>query len=162
MAKCQTCGTELPDGTTSGPCPKCLIGLGVAAGEAKPRRTRHFAGYELVRQIGCGGMGVVYEALETDLGRPVALKLILDSQACSPVARRRFLLEAKSAARLDHPNIVPIYHFGEHEDQPFIAMKLVRGETLRTKLNRGEVGLPRGNSGATKSTCRRDRDGSHA
>jgi serine/threonine protein kinase len=140
--KCPTCGTEVP---ASGQCPKCLIGLGLAAGEAAlsagdapaARGPRHFAGYKQVRQFGFGGMGVVYEAVEIDLNRPVALKLILDAQACSPVARRRFMIEAEAAARLDHPNIVPVYHVGEHEDQPFMSMKLVRGESLRAKMNRG-------------------------
>ncbi len=83
-------------------------------------------------------MGVVYEARQPGLSRTVALKMILGAETCSPILRRRFYIKAEAAARLDHPNIVPIYEVGEYENQPFISMKFVRGETLRDKMKRGE------------------------
>jgi serine/threonine protein kinase/ABC-type phosphate/phosphonate transport system substrate-binding protein len=151
--KCRTCGVEIPSDTPMGQCPKCLFGLGVAAADqpAPARAPRCFAGYELVRQIGFGGMGVVYEARQPHLNRTVALKMILGGESCSPVIRRRFFIEAEAAARLDHPNIVPIYEVGEFEDQPFLSMKLIQGESLRGKMARGELGLPKEGQGLSKS-----------
>ena len=151
--KCRTCGIEIPLDTPLGQCPKCLFGLGVAAADepAPARAPRCFAGYELVRQIGCGGMGVVYEARQPNLNRTVALKMILGGETCSPVMRRRFFIEAEAAARLDHPNIVPIYEVGEFEDNPFLSMKLVHGESLRKKMVHGELGLPKDGKGLSKS-----------
>lgn len=101
-------------------------------------------------------MGVVYEALQVNLRRPVALKMILDSQAGSPMAHRRFRVEAETAARLDHPNIVPIYEIGEHEGQLFLSMKFIAGRTLREKIASGDLCLqPKGN--ATSRTDLRQR-----
>jgi serine/threonine-protein kinase len=151
--KCRTCGIEIPTDTPMGQCPKCLFGLGVAAADepAPARAPRSLAGYELVRQIGFGGMGVVYEARQPRLNRTVALKMILGGESCSPVVRRRFFIEAEAAARLDHPNIVPIYEVGEFEDQPFLSMKLVQGESLRRKMARGELRLPKDGEDLGKS-----------
>jgi serine/threonine protein kinase len=150
---CRTCGIEFPSDTPMGQCPKCLFDLGVAAADepAPTRDRRCFAGYELVRQIGCGGMGVVYEARPPRLNRTVALKMILGGESCSPVIRRRFFIEAEAAARLDHPNIVPIYEVGEFEDQPFLTMKLIPGESLRKKMIRGELGLAKDGESPNKS-----------
>jgi serine/threonine protein kinase len=140
--KCPTCAAELPPGTPLGSCPRCLFGLGLETEKtAAPKRPPHrFASYDLIRQLGCGGMGVVYEARQPGLSRTVALKMILGAETCSPILRRRFHIEAEAAARLDHPNIVPIYEVGEYEDQPFISMKLVRGKSLRDKMKHGEFG----------------------
>lgn len=125
-------------------CPECLLKLGfpgptsvAAAGAGR------FGEYELLRQIGRGAMGVVYEALHVKLNRRVALKMILDSQITSPVVRHRFNVEAQAAAKLDHPNIVPIYEVGEWNGQPYLAMKLVQGRSLREQMARGEIGLGR-------------------
>lgn len=156
---CGRCGEEVPLRAPFGHCPKCLLELGFAAtGEADDRldrssgkENRRFGDYELGRLLGRGGMGVVYEAMQTSLHRPVALKMILDSQVASPVMRRRFAIEAEAAAKLDHPNIVPIYEVGEHEHQPFLTMKLVQGENLRQKLARGEVCVTSPNGTQTKA-----------
>lgn len=86
-------------------------------------------------------MGVVYEAIQVSLGRRVALKMILNAEGASPTALRRFTLEAATVARLDHPNIVPLYEIGEVNGQPFLSMKLIPGETLLKKMARGEIGL---------------------
>jgi len=130
-------------------CPKCLLDPGADTLEEKStcHRTslsaqgRRFGDYELGRQIGRGGMGVVYEAIQVSLRRSVALKMILDSHLASVVVRRRFAFEAEAAAKLDHPNIVSIYEVGEHLDQPFLCMKLVQGEGLNNKIARGELGV---------------------
>jgi serine/threonine protein kinase len=105
-----------------------------------PTTNRRFANYELESILGRGGMGVVYKATQVNPRRLVALKmLVVEAEAGSPNALRRFSIEAEAAAKLDHPNIVPIYEVGEHEGQPFLSMKLIGGETLRRKFATGEL-----------------------
>src|SRR3954469_1297183 len=90
--------------------------------------------YKLSRKIGSGAMGVVYEALDPKLNRPVAIKTILKSRLDEEVAREysvRFREEAQAVARLNHPNIVQVYDFGEEDDVAFIVMELVRGKDLK-------------------------------
>ena len=115
---------------------------------------RRFGDYELREALGRGGMGVVYEAMQITLRRPVALKMIVDSEAASPRALRRFTLEAEVAAKLDHPNIVPIYEVGEHNAQPFLSMKLIAGEDLRKKIASGELCLTPRSGAASKTELR--------
>jgi serine/threonine protein kinase len=87
--------------------------------------------YQLVEQIGEGGMGVVWKALDTQLNRHVAVKLLPAEVADSPERRRRFQREAQAAAGLKHPNIAVIHGVGEHEGLPFLVMELIDGHTLR-------------------------------
>jgi len=113
-------------------------------------RDQVFGGrYRLVRQLGEGGMGQVWEAQDRTLGRPVAVKVISRlAGGGSPAdeARARFLREARITAQLQHPNIVTLYDLGEsgpgNDRIPFLVMELVRGEGLDAKLRRGAVTLP--------------------
>jgi serine/threonine-protein kinase len=94
--------------------------------------------YSLIEELGRGGMGIVYLAHEVALDRSVALKLLPPEYAAQPALKERFLREAKTAARLSHPNIVPIYAVDEVDDFVFFAMAYVEGETLGERVsNRG-------------------------
>jgi serine/threonine protein kinase len=95
-----------------------------------------FAGYRIDELVGRGGMGVVYRATDTGLERSVALKLLAPELARDESFRRRFATESKVAASLDHPNVIPIYHAGEHDGVLYLAMRFVRGEDLRLRLQR--------------------------
>ena len=93
-----------------------------------------FAGYRIEAEVGRGGMGVVYRALDTRLDRPVALKLIAPELAEDPQFRERFLRESRLAAAIDHGNVLPIYEAGEHDGQLFLAMRFVQGTDLKARL----------------------------
>ena len=92
--------------------------------------------YSLERELGRGGMGVVYLAREVRLDRPVAIKLLPPRLAAEPSLRERFVREARTAAKLSHPNIVPIYAVDEVADHVFFAMAYVDGETLTERVRR--------------------------
>ncbi len=92
--------------------------------------------YEILEQIGKGGMARVYRAMDLNLGREVAVKVLLESFAKDPEFIERFRREAKASAALDHLNIVRIYDFAETQDLSFLVMELVRGEDVRAKLAR--------------------------
>ena len=90
--------------------------------------------YEIVAPIGAGGMGEVYRARDTRLGRDVAIKILPPAFASDPDRLRRFEQEARAAGQLNHPNIVALYDIGTHEGAPFIVIELLEGESLREKL----------------------------
>ncbi len=90
--------------------------------------------YSLERELGRGGMGIVYLAREVSLDRLVALKILPPRLAAQPALRERFLREARTAARLSHPNIVPIFRVGERADFVYFAMAYVEGETLGSRV----------------------------
>ncbi|MFQ5500889.1 MAG: serine/threonine protein kinase [Phycisphaerae bacterium] len=98
-------------------------------------------GYEIVKQIGRGGMGVVYKAIQQSTKREVALKLLLEGPLASEQSRRRFEREIALAAQLRHPNIIPIYDSGSFDGRMYYAMEYVRGAALNEYLKKNELDI---------------------
>ncbi len=155
---CTDCGAELADDAVRGLCPRCLLQAGLgsqtdpdatvsAAGGSQRRRTLPEIGgqcgpYRIVRLLGRGGMGVVYEAEEQETSRRVALK-VLGRQFDSPSDRARFLREGRLAASINHPNSVYVYGTEEIDGTPTIAMELVAGGTLQERVKKqGPMPVP--------------------
>src|SRR5215218_1111900 len=105
-------------------------------GEPADLTGRTLGGFQVVRKIGSGGMGQVYLARQLSLKRPVALKLLKADLLRNPTALRRFEAEAHAVARLNHPNIVQVYEFGEHDGLRYMALEYVEGRNLREYLAR--------------------------
>jgi len=153
--QCPNCGKRLPPSTLEGLCPECLLKVGATdsvpepvagptgtvvldSGPAvppliSPEIGETFGRYRVLRRLGHGGMGVVYEAEELDSGRRVALKVINEKLGSSP-DRARFLREGRLAASINHPNCVYVYGTEEIEGTPVIAMEFVTGGTLQQRL----------------------------
>src|ERR1700687_768909 len=93
-------------------------------------QTRRLGDFEILRELGRGGMGVVYEARQVSLNRKVALKVLSGGLGLTPKAVQRFHREAEAAAKLHHTNIVPVYATGEQDGTHFYAMELIDGPSL--------------------------------
>jgi serine/threonine protein kinase/Tfp pilus assembly protein PilF len=97
--------------------------------------------YKILEKLGEGGMGVVYKAEDTKLKRTVALKFLSPQAVGTEEDKNRFIHEAQAAAALNHPNICTVHEIGEYENQPFIAMECIEGESLKAKIKSGPLGL---------------------
>ncbi len=95
--------------------------------------------YEVLALVGAGGMGQVYKARDTRLGRPVALKLLRSDVATRPDRRARFESEARAISALSHPHICAVFDIGDDEGRPFLVMEWLEGETLDDRLTRGAL-----------------------
>jgi predicted Ser/Thr protein kinase len=135
---CTSCGGSLVEGAKF--CPHCGAQARTEAPPADPLRKllEQALGthYRVERELGRGGMGTVYLAHESGLDRHVAIKVLPPDRAQSELYRERFRREARTAARLSHPNIVPLHAFGEHEGMLYYVMGYVDGESLAERLAR--------------------------
>ena len=130
---------------------------GEATGDLPVRRLpplEQLGDYRIVREVGRGGMGVVYEAEQVSLGRHVALKVLPPQMLRDAKTRRRFEREARAAAKLHHTNIVPVFGVGEQGETPYYVMQFIQGQGLDCvleelrRLRTGEAGPPAANPGA--------------
>jgi serine/threonine protein kinase len=158
--RCSICGRKLPAGNSAASCPVCLLRLALDPGnsgtrlvneesfnesaidapEASPRRFGH---YEILirpdgslQELGHGAMGITFKAIDLNLRIPVALKVLNLQLFQEELARRRFFREARSAARVRHPNVASVYHLGARGREIFYAMEFVEGETLENLIKR--------------------------
>ncbi|MCC7374540.1 MAG: protein kinase [Verrucomicrobiales bacterium] len=141
---CSRCGAPLVASELGIHCARCLAAELLNSNAATDSERglqvlRRLGDYELIQEIGRGGMGVVFRARQVSLDRWVAVKVPREAWLNSPDQLRRFRAEATSAARLRHPNIVAVHEIGEDQGQVFFAMDLVEGESLASLCDRGRL-----------------------
>jgi tetratricopeptide (TPR) repeat protein/predicted Ser/Thr protein kinase len=147
---CPQCGTPLPTGALAGLCPACLLAQGAAdsatGGQTPPFQpppvaelAAKFPQLEILELIGKGGMGAVYKARQKQLDRLVALKILPPGIGADPAFAGRFAREARALAKLNHPNIVTLYEFGDAGGQFYFLMEFVDGVNLRQLLHVGRI-----------------------
>ncbi len=154
---CSRCGAPLSADALKGLCPRCLMALNLAApteipGEVGPHGTKvfepppttieiakHFPQFEILECLGRGGMGVVYKARQPKLNRMVALKVLAPEKVAETKFAERFEREAQALARLNHPNIVTVYDFGEVDGLYYLLMEFVDGVSLRPLLQTRKI-----------------------
>lgn len=150
---CPVCGGTLDGNPVEGLCVSCLLGavltpraeesVDLQEPAAALLRQRRFGPYELLGELGRGGMGIVFRARQRQPDRLVALKIIAAGELAEPRVVQRFRREAEAAAALEHPNIVSIYEVGEQGGLPYFSMRLIEGPTLaETLAQRGPGGQP--------------------
>jgi eukaryotic-like serine/threonine-protein kinase len=142
---CPYCSSETARNSKEGFCTRCLFASAVEF-EAEETEGRNgdfywdgallekYGNYEIIEEIGRGGMGVVYRAFQSRVRRMVALKLIKGGALATPEQLARFESEVETASNLDHPNIVPIYELGEQDGHYYFSMRLVEGCSLQKHL----------------------------
>ena len=144
---CSKCGRVLMDGSLNslqahtlayGKPPEHVLRISLGSKMPIP----NVPGYDIQRELGRGGMGVVYQAREVALNRTVALKMILSGAQASEQERARFSKEAEAVASLQHPGIVQIFHIGEYEGLPFLTLEYVSGGSLAQRLNADDMMRP--------------------
>ena len=148
---CPQCGTPLSPGALAGLCPACLLKAGAAADTVTDARqpsfippaiaelAAKFPQLEILELIGKGGMGAVYKARQKQLDRLVALKILPPGIGSDAAFAERFTREARALAKLNHPNIVTLYEFGETNGQFYFLMEFVDGVNLRQLLNHSRI-----------------------
>ena len=151
---CPVCGGPVPDDL---PIPTSetatLAPEGPVGARPAGRDWPTVAGYEILGELGRGGMGVVYKARQIGLNRLVALKMILSGDHAGEAERKRFMVEAEAAARLRHPNIVQIFEVGEAAGLPFFSLEFVDGGSLAGRLG-GTPWRPRRSAGLIETLAR--------
>ncbi len=142
-ARCEDCQSLLPNGLSALLCPVCMLTSAEDSGEVAEDdelgSEMRFGRYTLVSEIDRGGMGIVYRARQVGLQREVALKILPGLGMMTEESQRMFKQEAVSAAALNHPHVVKIIEAGEHKGQLFIAMELIDGVSLSTRLKDGPM-----------------------
>lgn len=135
---CRRCVQPIASNAPMGLCAACLFRLALEP----PEEPELFGEYALLEVIARGGMGIVHKAQHLQTGHIVALKMILSGELATDAEVFRFQAEAKAASELEHPNIVPMYHFGEVDHRHYFTMKWMRGGNLAHRLEQYR-GAPR-------------------
>ncbi len=150
---CKKCGSPVAASVAGGICPRCLMGLGMNPGDPTLPYSAHapfpvprveelvgkFPNLEIQHFIGQGGMGTVYQARQIGLDRPVALKILSPRLGDDPSFTERFTREARTLARLNHPNIVMVFEYGQAEGMNYLVMEFVDGVNLRDAISEGKL-----------------------